>query len=117
MSLFSFRRFFENRSSRSSRTRRKHRNPARRILSLEALEHRLAPATFGNVLPAAIVNSQTALTTAGGNINPQVVIDPIASNKLFEVHSTGGGLSGFFSNDSGASWNVAFTLDNTSLPQ
>ena len=96
-----------------NRTTKRHRKPVRTPL-LEALEHRLAPAGLQDVLPAALVNSQPALTNAATNINPQVAVDPLNPQKLFEVHSTGGGLSGFYSNGGGwASWGI---INNSDLP-
>jgi subtilisin-like proprotein convertase family protein len=119
MSFFAFRRFFDRNLSRRSERGRKQRGPLRRRLHLEALELRIAPAaTPPDVLPAAIINGQTALTSAASNNNPQTAVDPVAAQKIFEVHSTGGGLGGFYSSDSGQSFNgVSFNpISNVGLP-
>src|SRR5262249_8990174 len=131
MSYPSFRRFLENKRSRVKGGRSRQRKPGRTKLFLEALEHRLAPATAQDVLPAAIVNSQTALTSTSGNnnpinVSPQVAVDPVNPSKIFEVHATGlfdanantagGGIAGFCSSNGGASFS-SFSVGTSSLPQ
>src|SRR5262249_44389980 len=89
MSYPSFRRFLENKRSRVKGGGSSQRKPGGTKLFLEALEHRLAPATVQDVLPAAIVTGQRALTSSTQNLGPQVAVDPVNPNKIFEVHSTG----------------------------
>src|SRR6516164_9676461 len=114
MSYPSFRRFLENKRSRVKGGQSSQRKPGRTKLFLEALEHRLAPATVQDVLPAAIVTGQQSLTGAATNVNPQVAVDPVNPSKIFEVHSTGifdatndttkattGGIAGFYSTNGG----------------
>src|SRR5262249_35047448 len=112
MSLFPFRRFFAPAKPQLRRTHRHSRRSKRRPIALEALEPRLAPATLQDVLPAAIVSGQQLLTAGPvqneplpANMNPQVAVDPINPSTVFEVHSTGNGLAGFISTDSGSHWN------------
>jgi subtilisin-like proprotein convertase family protein len=121
MSIFSFRRFFSKRWTKRKDMNRRKRKPARRSIPfLESLENRLAPATVPDVLPAALVNSQFALTGANTNINPQVVMDPVNTSKFFEVHSIGGNFGGNFSEDGGGTWasfNNTAAFPNLGLPQ
>src|SRR5262249_23579554 len=125
----SFRRFLENKRSRVKKERSSQRKPGRTKLLLEALEHRLAPATVQDVLPAAIVTGQQSLTGAATNVNPQVAVDPVNPSKIYEVHSSGvfdgtidttkaptGGIAGFYSNDGGSNFG-SFNISNDSLPQ
>src|SRR5262245_13459049 len=113
MSLFSFRRFFAPTRPQFRRNHHRSRPSPRRPITLEALEPRLAPATLQDVLPAAIVSGQQLLTLRQlpngplpANMNPQVAVDPVNPSTVFEVHSSGTGLSGFISTDSGSNWNA-----------
>ena len=66
----------------------------------ETLEDRTVPAT----LPPALVTPNTNPVMAGA-FNPQLAVDPLNSQNMVAIASTGAALTGQYSTDGGTNWN------------
>jgi subtilisin-like proprotein convertase family protein len=104
MKFYSFSKLFGKgwRAKNNSKRSAKSAATNRVNLRLEELEQRIAPSVTP-ILPSALVSNQ-GLAGLGSGYNPQVVIDPLNSQKMVEVHSNGGGLAGNYTTDGGQTW-------------
>src|SRR5437868_2133729 len=104
MAFFNWVRWLRSERRSPIKTNRQHDRKSHRLgdrpkfrPGFENLEDRLAPAT----LPAALVSAQG---TFAGGYSPNMVVDPLNVNRLFEVHSGGGTIQGNVSTDGGQTW-------------
>ncbi len=104
MPFFTWARWFRSLSQPRNRPFRQRKRDALR-LHMEVLEER----TLMSTLPAALVSNQTAV---GPGINPQVAIDPLNSQKMVVVASTGALLTAYYSTDAGTTWNPFLNTPN-----
>ena len=116
MKFFSFFRLFGHgwQNLRTRRKSRQHSVPARRLterLAVEALEDR----TLMSVLPTPLVSNPR--TIAGNGVSPMVAIDPVNSQKLVAVYTTGTLIQTLDSTDGGQTWQGLVTNFNLADPQ
>lgn len=73
-----------------------------------------------SVLPAAVVSNQSTIASSG--FSPDVVMDPINSQKMVEVDTTGSDLVAYYSTNGGQTWTnfinaITSITDPTAAPQ